>query len=84
LEQIEMPRSRPAQLGADIVSVTKGAARPLGEPARETAREETKIGITVRFPASMHERLRVLAFERRASKQALIENCVADWLTTQQ
>ena len=41
---------------------------------------ENRIGITVRFPESVHERLRVLAFERRTSKQALIEGWVAEQL----
>ena len=41
---------------------------------------ENRIGITVRFPESVHEQLRVLAFERRTSKQALIERWVADQL----
>src|ERR1700689_5414695 len=74
-KEILMPRNAPAPLDAGIVKVRKGEAQPHAAPqvGRLKAVEgtENRIGITVRFPASMHERLRVLAFERRTSKQAL-------------
>ena len=80
-----MPRAVPAPLDAGIVRVRKGEAQPHAalEPRRlaSVAPPESRVGITVRFPASMHERLRVLAFERRTSKQALIEGWVAEQLT---
>ena len=67
-----MPRRAAARrLIATIVKVRKGEAQPHAAPSR--ARSADRIGITVRFPESVHERLRVLAFERRTSKQALIE-----------
>ena len=77
-----MPRSAPAPLEAGIVRVSKGDAQPhAAAPAKpKLAPVENRIGITVRFPASVHEQLRVLAFERRTSKQALIEKWVADQL----
>lgn len=79
-----MPRTAPAPLDAGIVKVRKGHAQPhaaaeLRKPPALVA--ENRVGITVRFPASMHEQLRVLAFERRTSKQALIEAWVAEQLS---
>ena len=44
-----MPRNAPTPLGAEIVSVHKGAARPLGEKAKRAA-PEPPIGITTRLP----------------------------------
>jgi hypothetical protein len=76
-----MPRNAPTPLGAEIVSVHKGAARPLGEKAKRAAAPEPRIGITIRLPEAVHERLRLLAFERRTSKQALIEAWVSEQLT---
>ena len=80
-----MPRTAPAPLEAGIVKVRKGEAQPHAAPeGRRLAAvgpAEHRIGITVRFPASTHEQLRVLAFERRTSKQALIEAWVAEQLT---
>jgi hypothetical protein len=77
-----MPRVAPTPLDAGIVKVRKGEAQPHAapEPRRlaSVAPPENRIGITVRFPASLHEQLRVLAFERRTSKQALIEGWVAE------
>ena len=69
----------PTPLDAGIVTVRKGEAAPASEPQKlkPLPRVEERIGITVRFPATIHERLRVLAFERRTSKQALIEEWVA-------
>ena len=77
-----MSRSAPAPLDAGIVKVSKGNAQPHAAAAveRQKPAVETRIGITVRFPATVHEQLRVLAFERRTSKQALIERWVADQL----
>ena len=77
-----MPRAAPAPLDAAIVKVRKGEAQPHAapEPGCAIAPAENRIGITVRFPASVHEQLRVLAFERRTSKQALIEGWVAEQL----
>jgi hypothetical protein len=75
-----MPRNVPTPLGAEIVSVNKGAARPLGEKANR-ASTEPRIGITIRLPEAVHERLRLLAFEQRSSKQALIEAWVSERLT---
>jgi hypothetical protein len=75
-----MPRNAPTPLGAEIVSVHKGSARPLGEKAKRAA-PEPRIGITIRLPEAVHERLRLLAFERRTSKQALIEAWVSERLT---
>jgi hypothetical protein len=75
-----MPRNAPTPLGAEIVSVNKGAARPLGEKTK-SASPEPRIGITIRLPEATHERLRLLAFERRTSKQALIEAWVSERLT---
>jgi hypothetical protein len=77
-----MPRTAPAPLEAGIVKVRKGEALPHAAPAAvpRAAPAEHRIGITVRFPASVHEQLRVLAFERRTSKQALIEAWVAGHL----
>ena len=76
-----MPRTAPAPLDAGIVKVRKGEAQPHGAAApRRQAPAENRIGITVRFPESVHEQLRVLAFERRTSKQALIEAWVAQHL----
>jgi hypothetical protein len=40
-----------------------------------------RIGITVRLPEAVHERLRLLAFEQRRSKKALIEAGVAERLS---
>lgn len=79
-----MPRPVPAPLDATIVKVRKGEAQPHAAPEGRRTKPlevaENRIGITVRFPESLHERLRVLAFERRTSKQALIEGWVADQL----
>jgi hypothetical protein len=80
-----MPRAAPAPLDAGIVKVRKGEAHPHAaapEPQKlaAVAPAENRIGITVRFPESVHEQLRVLAFERRTSKQALIEAWVAEQL----
>lgn len=75
-----MSRSAPAPLDAGIVKVSKGNAQPIAAERSKPAPAETRIGITVRFPVSMHEQLRVLAFERRTSKQALIEGWVAEQL----
>jgi hypothetical protein len=75
-----MPRNAAAPLGAEIVSVNKGAARPLGEPSKRTTAPEPRVGITIRLPVAVHEQLRVLAFEQRSSKQALIEAWVAERL----
>jgi hypothetical protein len=77
-----MPRrAAAAPLDATIVKVRKGEAQPHAAPnPRTSAPAENRIGITVRFPESVHERLRVLAFERRTSKQALIEAWVAEQL----
>jgi hypothetical protein len=83
-----MPRrAAAAPLDATIVKVRKGEAQPHAAPPphvtptpRASAPAENRIGITVRFPESVHERLRVLAFERRTSKQALIEAWVAEQL----
>jgi hypothetical protein len=77
-----MPRSAPAPLEAGIVRVSKGDAQPhaAAQARPKPAPAESRIGITVRFPASVHEQLRVLAFERRTSKQALIEGWVAEQL----
>ena len=77
-----MPRrAAAAPLDATIVKVRKGEAQPHAAPTpRASAPAENRIGITVRFPESVHERLRVLAFERRTSKQALIEAWVAEQL----
>jgi hypothetical protein len=77
-----MPRPAAATpLDATIVKVRKGEAQPHAAPGpRKLAPAENRIGITVRFPESVHERLRVLAFERRTSKQALIEAWVAEQL----
>ena len=77
-----MPRPAAATpLDATIVKVRKGEAQPHAAPVpRKLAPAENRIGITVRFPESVHERLRVLAFERRTSKQALIEAWVAEQL----
>jgi len=72
-----MPRNAPAPLGAEIVTVAKGAARPLPEPVQVVQAAEPRIGITVRLPESMHERLRQAAFEQRTTKQQLIEQAVA-------
>ncbi len=76
-----MPRAAPTPLDAGIVKVRKGEAQPHAAPEPRTltpvAPAENRIGITVRFPESVHEQLRVLAFERRTSKQALIETWVA-------
>ena len=77
-----MPRAAATPLDAAIVKVRKGEAQPHAaapEP-RKLAVVENRIGITVRFPESIHEQLRVLAFERRTSKQALIEAWVAEQL----
>jgi hypothetical protein len=74
-----MPRNVPTPLGAEIVSVNKGAARPLGEKTKRAA-PEPRIGITIRLPEAVHERLRLLAFEQRSSKQALIEAWVSERL----
>ncbi len=78
-----MARAAPTPLDAGIVQIRKGEAQPHAAPEGRGARPpaETRIGITVRFPESVHEKLRVLAFERRTSKQALIEAWVADQLT---
>jgi hypothetical protein len=69
-------------LDAGIVKVRKGEAQPHSAvpEVRKPAPAENRIGITVRFPESVHEQLRVLAFERRSSKQALIERWVAEQL----
>jgi hypothetical protein len=75
-----MPRNAPTPLGAEIVSVNKGAARPLGKRTDRPA-PEPRIGITIRLPEAVHERLRLLAFEQRTSKQALIEAWVSERLT---
>jgi len=77
-----MPRSAPTPLDAGIVKVSKGHAQPhaAAQAKPRPAPAENRIGITVRFPESVHERLRVLAFERRTSKQALIEGWVAEQL----
>ena len=79
-----MPRTAPAPLDAAIVKVRKGEAQPHAAPEgrRPKGAEtmENRIGITVRFPESVHEQLRVLAFERRTSKQALIEGWVGEQL----
>jgi hypothetical protein len=77
-----MPRSAPAPLDAGIVKVSKGNAQPHAAeaPKPKPVPAENRIGITVRFPESVHEQLRVLAFERRTSKQALIERWVAEQL----
>ena len=77
-----MPRPAAATpLDATIVKVRKGEAQPHAAPEpRQLAPVENRIGITVRFPKSVHEQLRVLAFERRTSKQALIEGWVAEQL----
>jgi hypothetical protein len=79
-----MPRIVPAPLDAAIVKVRKGEAQPHAAPegrrTQPAAVTENRIGITVRFPESVHEQLRVLAFERRTSKQALIEAWVAEQL----
>jgi hypothetical protein len=77
-----MPRAAATPLDATIVKVRKGEAQPHAapEPHKPLAVVENRIGITVRFPQSLHERLRVLAFERRTSKQALIEAWVAEQL----
>ncbi len=76
-----MPRNAPAPLDAGIVKVRKGEALPhAAATPRRPAPAENRIGITVRFPESVHEQLRVLAFERRTSKQALIEAWVAEQL----
>jgi hypothetical protein len=79
-----MPRTAPAPLDAGIVKVRKGDAQPhaAAEARRPPPVTENRIGITVRFPESMHEQLRVLAFERRTSKQALIEAWVAEQLAS--
>jgi hypothetical protein len=75
-----MPRPAAATpLDATIVKVRKGQAQPHAAPEPRKL-VENRIGITVRFPASVHEQLRVLAFERRTSKQALIEAWVAEQL----
>jgi hypothetical protein len=79
-----MPRPAPTPLDSTIVKVRKGEAQPHtapeGRQLKPVEAVENRIGITVRFPESVHERLRVLAFERRTSKQALIEAWVADQL----
>jgi hypothetical protein len=76
-----MPRAAPTPLDAGIVKVRKGEAQPHAAPEpHKLAVVENRIGITVRFPESVHEQLRVLAFERRTSKQALIEAWVAEQL----
>lgn len=75
-----MPRNAAAPLGADIVTVGKGEARPLGE-AKPRVVAEPRIGLTIRLPEAIHEQLRLVAFQRRTSKQALIERWVADQLT---
>jgi hypothetical protein len=77
-----MPRAAATPLDATIVKVRKGEAQPHAapEPRKPLAVVENRIGITVRFPESVHEQLRVLAFERRTSKQALIEAWVAEQL----
>ena len=77
-----MPRPAAATpLDATIVKVRKGEAQPHAAPEpRKLAAVENRIGITVRFPEFVHEQLRVLAFERRTSKQALIEGWVAEQL----
>jgi len=62
-----MPRKAAAPLAAGIVT--------------RTAVEATRIGITVRLPEAVHEQLRVLAFEQRTSKQAIIEGWIVDQLT---
>lgn len=36
--------------------------------------------MTIRLPAGIHENLRRVAFERRASMNALIADAVAEWL----
>src|SRR3954471_3461397 len=79
-ELLDMPRNAPAPLGANIVTVRRGPARPLGE-ARPPAASEERVGITIRLPVSVHEKLRVLAFEQRTSKQQLIEGWIANQLT---
>ena len=81
-----MPRPAAATpLDATIVKVRKGEAQPHAAPEpRRLAPVENRIGITIRFPESVHEQLRVLAFERRTSKQALIERWVADQLAEAQ
>jgi hypothetical protein len=76
-----MPRSAPTPLDAGIIKVRKGEAQPHAAPVvvvPKPAPAENRIGITVPFPESVHEQLRVLAFERRTSKQALIEKWVAE------
>ena len=80
-----MPRTAPTPLDAGIVKVSKGKAQPHAaaaepQPLAAEAPAENRVGITVRFPESVHEQLRVLAFERRTSKQALIEAWVAEKL----
>lgn len=77
-----MPRPAAATpLDATIVKVRKGEAQPHAAPEpRKLTAPENRIGITVRFPELVHEQLRVLAFQRRTSKQALIEGWVAEHL----
>jgi len=67
-------------LDAGIVRIRKGEAQPAPEPQRPkaVAPAEERIGITVRLPASVHEQLRVAAFEQRTSKQALMERLVIE------
>ena len=77
-----MARAAPMPLDAGIVQIRKGEAQPHAAPEGRAPKQpaENRIGITVRFPESVHEQLRVLAFERRTSKQALIEAWVTEQL----
>jgi hypothetical protein len=78
-----MPRNAAAPLSPEIVKVEKGSAQPFGETSkRKAASDEPRIGITIRLPESVFERLRVLAFEQRSSKQALIEGWVSEQLSS--
>jgi hypothetical protein len=47
------------------------------EPA---APVEARIAVTTRLPASMLERLRVLTFQRRRTKQDIIEDALSEYL----
>ena len=67
------------ELAQEALSVIANAAEELIPPT--IANTETKrIGITIRLPEAVHEQLRLLAFEQRSSKQALIESWVAERL----
>ena len=76
-----MPRPRTVPLSDSLVTFKKGEAAPAAEPNRRQEPPQVKrVPMTFRITETAYEQLRLRAFEKRVSQQALVDQALDQFL----